>query len=174
MPTGVRRPRTWCAAMIIAVSCALTGCGEDTSPAEAAPVLAQRLDRVDAAIAADDPVRARKAVEALIDAAAQARVDGKITGDQADAILRAAGELLRRLPEADQEREPSTPSETPTEPPPTPEPDTSEEGEEDEGEGDDKEDKDDEDKKDKDKEDKEEGGGNGPSGENGPDDGHGH
>jgi hypothetical protein len=155
--------RAWFVAMLLAASAVLVGCGDDTSPAETEPALAERLDRVDAEIAADDLAGARKAVQALINETARARVDGSISAEQADAILRAAAELLRRLPRDGDAPEPPPSSPSPTEVPSDPE---SEEGDQDEDEDEGKDDK-------ENKDEKGEGGGNGSSGENGPDDGHG-
>jgi hypothetical protein len=68
-------------------------------------------------------------------------MDGEITADQADEILRAAAELLRRLRSGGDEPtpEPTGPTESTTpEAPPEPEPD---EGDEDEDEKDEKDEK---------------------------------
>jgi hypothetical protein len=124
------------AAALLATASVLVACGGDAPPAESVPALADRLERVDAAIADDRPERARRAVEALVDEATRARMDGSITADQADEILRAAGELLARLGTAEDDtspdqRDPATPS------PPTDMPD------EDEGEPEPSEDDDD-------------------------------
>ena len=85
------------AVAMLAAASVLVACGGDPPPAEAVPALADRLERVDAAIADDRPDRARRAVEALVSEATRARMDGSITADQADEILRAAGQLLERL-----------------------------------------------------------------------------
>jgi hypothetical protein len=115
------------AAVVLAVALVLVGCGEQ-APSEAVPELADRLERVDAAIADDQPAGARRAVDALVRAATQARMDGEITADQADDILRAAAALLQRLPSGvdDPTPDPTAPTE-PTEPaspepPPAPAP----------------------------------------------------
>ena len=131
------------AAIVLAVALGLVGCGEQ-APSEAVPELADRLERVDAAIADDQPASARRAVDALVRAATQARMDGEITADQADEILRAAGALLQRLPSGvdDPTPEPSAPTAPaePASPPPPPAP--APEGNDDDGEKDDKEEKD--------------------------------
>jgi ribosomal protein L12E/L44/L45/RPP1/RPP2 len=124
------------------------GCGQDTPPpGEAVPALADRLQRVDAA------------VEALVAETAHAEVAGNLSSQEADRILTAARALLAQLP--------ADPSESPAQEP-APSTDAPEETEQDVDE-----DKDD----DKDEEKQEDGGGkgggNGPSSENGPDDGHG-
>ncbi|MET0525803.1 MAG: hypothetical protein ABWZ91_13440 [Nocardioides sp.] len=127
---GTTEVRAVPAAMVLAVALVLVGCGEK-APSEAVPELADRLERVDSAIADDQPARARKAVDALVREANRARMDGEITADQADEILRAAAELLRRLPSGgdDPTADPTEPADPtgPTEPttpdaPPAPEP----------------------------------------------------
>ncbi len=55
------------------------------------------LERIDAAIVADRPRRAERAVRALVDDTTQALLDGEISADRADQILHAARELLERL-----------------------------------------------------------------------------
>lgn len=82
---------------LLATANVLVACGGSAPPAEDVPALADRLERVDDAIADDRPDRALRAIEALVDEATRARMDGSITADQADEILRAAGELLERL-----------------------------------------------------------------------------
>jgi serine/threonine protein kinase len=136
------------------------GCGQDTPPpGEAVPALADRLQRVDAAIEAGNYGQARAAVEALVAETAHAEVAGNLSSQEADRILTAARALLAQLP--------ADPSESPAQEP-APSTDAPEETEQDVDE-----DKDD----DKDEEKQEDGGGkgggNGPSSENGPDDGHG-
>jgi hypothetical protein len=59
----------------------------------------ERLERVDAAITAERPGRARRAVRALADDTTRALMDGEISGDRAGEILRAARELLDRMEE---------------------------------------------------------------------------
>jgi hypothetical protein len=164
----------------VAVSAALlafTACGEDVPPGERVPDLARQLDRVDAAIESGRYEEARSAVEDLVNTTAQAEVGGEVSDDEADRILDAAAALLEELPLDDRQDSaegsgspsPSLPAATP---PADEDPDEGEEsddeGSEGEGEGE-----------------SEgngngggngsegEGGGNGPSGENGPDDGHG-
>lgn len=56
-----------------------------------------RLERIDAAIVGDRPGRARREIRALANDTTRALLDGEISGDRADAILRAARELLDRL-----------------------------------------------------------------------------
>ena len=75
----------------------LTGCGDETPPSESAPAVGDSLDRVDAAIEAGELDKARRAVKDLIAKTAEARVDGDITDEQADAIFDAAREVLAEL-----------------------------------------------------------------------------
>jgi hypothetical protein len=108
VPTSPHRRQARLAASVTLVALVLTACGRDESPAESVPELSHRLEQVDAAIVDGEPDRAREAVDALLDEAAQARVDGDLTADQADRILRAATELLRALPEDSTDAPPST------------------------------------------------------------------
>lgn len=66
---------------------------------DTAPELADRVDAVDRAVDDGDPRRARKAIDELVAATARARVAGELSAEEAEAILRAAAELLRELPE---------------------------------------------------------------------------
>jgi hypothetical protein len=93
-------------------------CGSHTTPGDAAPELATRLEKIDSAIAAGDYDRARTAVTALVMATGKAEDAGDITGDQADQILAATAELLAQLPPTSP-TEPSA-SDTATEPTSTP------------------------------------------------------
>lgn len=151
---------------LLAGGLAAGGCGQDTPPpGEAVPALADRLERVDAAIEAGSSGRARAAVEELVAETRQAEAAGDLSSQEADRILTAARALLAQLP--------ADPSESPAQ---EPEPSTEApvETEEDQGKDDDK-DKDDDKGKDEEKQDDGggEGGGSGSSGGNGPDDGHG-
>jgi hypothetical protein len=117
-----RSARTW-SSLAAAAALLLGGaaCGsEEKSPAEAAPGLSTRLERVDAAIADEAYARAREAVEDLVAEAAQARVTGDITADQADRILQAASDLLAQLPEDDTTDESPSPGPTDIVPPSVP------------------------------------------------------
>jgi len=106
---------------LLAVGTIAAACGGDAPPAESVPHLADRLERVDEAIADDRPGQARRAVEALVDEATAARMRDDLTAEQADAILRAAARLLDRLPTTpDPSPEPTEPVE-PTSPPGDPE-----------------------------------------------------
>jgi len=162
----------WLVAAVLAGS-ALTGCSDDSAPAESAPELANRLDKVDAAIAGEDYPAARTAVESLVAAAARAQVAGKVSEDQADRILAAAQALLRQIPADGDVPSESDPIPDPSSiaPAPESEPDT------DEGDAEEGKDHDDSESKDSDEphggDGEGEGGGNGPSSGNGPDDGHG-
>jgi hypothetical protein len=127
-------------ALVLAFALVLVGCAEK-APSESVPELADRLERVDAAISDDQLARARAAVDDLVREATRARMDGEITADQADEILRAAAELLRRLPSGGDQptadptepAEPTDPTEsTSPEAPPAPEPDAGDEGDDDE------------------------------------------
>ncbi len=110
------------AVALIATTSALVACGGDAPPSEAVPALADRLERVDAAIADDRPDRARRAIEALVDEVTRARMDGRITADQADEIIRAAAELLDRLG-TERDGEAPDPTDSPSPLPPMDEPD---------------------------------------------------
>lgn len=112
--------------LVAAVACALllTGCGADPAPADAVPALSDRLEQVDAAVAADDPERIRTAVDRLVATAEQARDSGQLDDGQVDAIAAAAEALLAELPEP----EPATPSTPETSAPAPPEDDEAEEG----------------------------------------------
>jgi len=161
VPRSPRRRTAFLAAALALAALLLTTCGRDQTPAQAVPELSHRLDEVDAAIVSGDPDEARKAVDALLDEAAQARVDGDLTADQADQILRAATRLLRALPEGG----PDAPiSDEPSfEPPEIGNEEDEKEGDEAEGKDDDRDDPHGEG----------DGEGNGPPEGNGPDDGHG-
>ena len=108
----------------------LAGCGSDSSPADAAPELADQLARVDRAVAAGDEARIRERVESLVAATEAARDSGRLDDEQADRILTAADALIARLPA---EEPPPKPSPSPTSSSPTPSP-TPDEGAEEEGE----------------------------------------
>ena len=83
-----------CAALVLL----LAGCGSQETPAQAAPVLARKLDAVDAAISAGDYAAARTALKQLRAAASRARDEGRIDAAQADGIAQATAAVLRRLP----------------------------------------------------------------------------
>ena len=145
---------------------ALAGCGGDASPADQVPSLAQRLESVDTAIEVGDFAAARTAVQELVNEAAQARVEGRLDGEDADQILQAAAAVLERLP--DQVDSAETPTPEPTTGPETASPGPGGLGElsDEDGKGGPKDENGETDEKDKDKE-KDEG--SGPD----PDDGHG-
>ncbi|WP_322937947.1 FIMAH domain-containing protein [Nocardioides bizhenqiangii] len=91
----------WRAAVVAAVVLlAPTGCADDPPPSESVPALEQHLDEVDAAIEAGEPDEARRAVEDLIAEAAQARVEGDLSDEEADRIFDAAQQVLDQLPKA--------------------------------------------------------------------------
>ena len=142
------RNRRTAAALAMTVLLLGAGCGDEESPAEAAPELSARLEKVDAAIEDEDYARARDAVRALVNDTAQAEVAGDISDEQADRILQAAAALLDQLPDQagdDVPEEPSdgglpgsdpiTPDES-DEPAPEPDPGDDGQGEDDQGEDD--------------------------------------
>jgi hypothetical protein len=108
------------------------GCGGDSTPAEAAPELAEQLARVDRAVTTGDEARIRERVESLVAATEAARDAGRIDDEQADRILTAADALLARLPAEEPPSEsPSPPTSSPTtETPEPPEDDEGDEGDE--------------------------------------------
>ncbi len=110
----------------------LAGCGGESSPADAAPELADQLARVDRAVAAGDEARIRDRVESLVAATEAARDSGRLDDEQADRILTAADALIARLPAEEPPPKPS-PS-PPSSSPPTTSPTPDEEAEEDEDE----------------------------------------
>ena len=106
----------------------LAGCGGESTPADAAPELADQLARVDRAVAAGDEARIRDGVESLVAATEAARDSGRLDDEQADRILAAADALMARLPA---EEPPPKPSPSPASPsPPTTSPTPDEEAEE--------------------------------------------
>jgi len=95
--TAVRGIGVAVAAAVLVVTAA--GCSSDEPPGKAVPALSDRLDKVDAAIAAGDYDKARAAVHQLVSDAAHAEVDGDISSDQADRILESAKSVLAAMPE---------------------------------------------------------------------------
>ena len=85
------------AGAVLVVSAA--GCSSEEPPGKAVPGLSDRLDKVDAAIAAGDYDKARAAVHQLVSDTAHAEVDGDISSDQADRILESAKSVLAAWPE---------------------------------------------------------------------------
>ena len=77
---------------------AATGYSDKQPPGESAPALAERLDKVDAAIEDGELAEARREVDELIAETAQALVADDITEDEADRIFDAAREVLAELP----------------------------------------------------------------------------
>jgi hypothetical protein len=157
----MRTPRSVIAAVVWA-ALSLSACGEDepTPPGERVPQLAAQLDAIDTALSARDFTRAERELTALI-ASNRARAGDELDDQEADRILAAVAQLLATLPGSTVEVE---------------EPELSEEGDEDESKLDKELKKLEEERKkleeERKKEDKEDGG-NGDSGENGPDDGEG-
>ncbi len=132
--------RRWAALALVAVLAA--GCGGDSTPADAAPELAEQLARVDRAVAAGDEARIRERVESLVTATEAVRDSGRLDDEEADRILTAADALLARLPaEEPSPKPPPPPSSSPT---PTPDPD------EDEGDGDEDDEKEEKEEKEED------------------------
>lgn len=82
----------------VALAVLATGCGGDESPADAVPALSAQLDRVDAAISSGRSGAARSALDDLADETEQAREDGTLDADDADAILEAISTLEEQLP----------------------------------------------------------------------------
>ncbi len=160
--------RRLAAATGLAVLVLTVGCGADAPPpVDDVPALAERLDAVETAVAAERYAAARQAVDALVEDTTAARDAGDLSDEQADVVLSTAEALLAALPggEPEPETEPEPDPEPPAlepatpdlEPEPPPPPSTDEgEGEEDDEEKPEKEDKPDKpDKEDKDdKEDK--------------------
>ena len=108
----------------VALLALTTGCGGDDRPVDAVPALSAQLDRVDAAVSSGHPGAARSALDDLASETAQARDDGTLDEDDADAILEAISTLEGQLPEP--AGQPSdTASETPP-PSPSAEPDEDE------------------------------------------------
>jgi hypothetical protein len=97
------------------------GCGGDSTPADAAPELAEQLARVDRAVTTGDEARIRERVESLVAATEAARDAGRIDDEQADRILTAADALLGRLPAEEPASEPPSPPPSPPTTPPSPE-----------------------------------------------------
>lgn len=153
--------------VLVVLPFALVGCGQDESPAEAAPALPAALAQVDDAIEAENYARARSAIEFLLAQTRRAEQDGDLPAEDADRIRTAARDLLNRLPGNQPEPAPQDSA---------PEGEGTEPDDEEERQKKDEPDRDDEKpgkEKGKEKEKDDEGKGNGPSSENGPDDGEG-
>lgn len=117
------------------VAALLAGCGTGGGPGESVPVLADRLEQVDAAVVAGDDDRTREAVAALVDDTEAALRAGDLSPEEADAITEAAEALLARLgepsgsqdsdgaptPAPTEEPEPDVEPQPEVEPPPAPE-----------------------------------------------------
>jgi hypothetical protein len=116
--TILRNPAGRLAALALA-AVLTAGCGSDSTPADAAPELAEQLARVDRAVATGEERQIRERVEALVAATEAARDSGRLDDEQADRILAAAEALLRRLPaeELPPEPSPSPSTSSPTIPP---------------------------------------------------------
>ena len=106
MTTILRKPAGRLAALTLA-AVLTAGCGSDSTPADAAPELAEQLARVDRAVATGEEQQIRERVEALVAATEAARESGRLDDEQADRILAAADALLRRLPAEEPAPEPS-------------------------------------------------------------------
>ena len=111
-----------CAALV------LSGCGGSQTPADDVPELADALEQVDDALAAEDYEQAEDELTGLVEVAKQAADEGTLSDTEADDIVGAAEALLSRLPA--EEAEPPPPSEPEPEPEPTvaPEPGPEPEG----------------------------------------------
>jgi hypothetical protein len=117
-------------AALAVIAVVAAGCGTDEAPADAAPELAERLERVDRAVTSGDEAQIRERVESLVDATESAQTAGQLDEDQADRILAAADALLAQLP--DERPEPESPaSSSPASPTPEVEEDEGDEGEDD-------------------------------------------
>jgi hypothetical protein len=142
--TILRKPAGRLAALALA-AVLTAGCGSNSTPADAAPGLAEQLARVDRAVATGEDQQIRERVEALVAATEAARDSGRLDDEQADRILAAAEALLRRLPAEEPPPEPSpspsTSSPTTTPPSPDAEEEEEEEDEDDEDEDDPQEEK---------------------------------
>ena len=128
-----RRPVRASAAAVCTALVLLTGCGNQETPAQAAPLLARTLDAVDAAISAGDFAAARTALNRLRVAASRARDDGRIDPEQADAILQATAALLERLPSDEKPQHPPSPTTSAGGDQTTPSPEPTDEGDGDNG-----------------------------------------
>ncbi len=106
------------------------GCGGDSTPADAAPELAEQLTRVDRAVTTGDEARIRERVESLVAATEAARDAGRIDDEQADRILTAAEALLGRLPAEEPAPKPSPSPPSTSSIPPSPDTEDEDEGEE--------------------------------------------
>jgi outer membrane biosynthesis protein TonB len=112
--TIVRKPAGRLAALTLA-AVLTAGCGSDSTPADAAPELAEQLARVDRAVATGEERQIRERVDGLVAATESARESGRLDDEQADRILAAADALLAQLPA----EEPTTESPPPPPSPPT-------------------------------------------------------
>ena len=124
--TNTKPARRWAALALCAVL--TVGCGGGSTPADAAPELAEKLTRVDRAVATGDDAQIRERVESLVSATEAARDAGDLDDEQADGILAAADALLARL--SAEEPAPKPPPPPPSSPTSSPSP----EGDEDEEE----------------------------------------
>ena len=132
MKTIASKPPRLLAALtlIIVLSVALAaGCGNDATPADAAPELAEQLARVDRAVSTGNEARIRVRVESLVTATKAAREAGELDNDQAARILAAADALLARLPASPA---PTSPTTSPSTISPSPHPEDEDEDEKDE------------------------------------------
>ena len=105
MSRVVSRARWRAAVAATAMLLVATGCSDEEPPGDSAPALADRLDKVDAAIEDGDYDAARKAVEELAAETAQARIEGDITDEQAERIFEAVEDVRAELPEPKDEDE---------------------------------------------------------------------
>lgn len=76
-----------------------TGCGgAPAAPVDEVPQLADRLARVDSAVAEHRYARARRRLNDLVDTTVAAREAGELEPEQADQVLAAAAHLMSALP----------------------------------------------------------------------------
>lgn len=80
----------------------LAGCGGTPPPAQEVAGLGTSLDRVDTAVVGGRYDEARAGLDALVRQTRTAQDDGRISGDQAAAILAAVAELRDALPDSSQ------------------------------------------------------------------------
>lgn len=122
-----RQRRLAAAWMTAAVLLVATGCGQGATPVDQVPALAQTLDQVDDAIAAEKYDSARGSIDDLVDVTVEARDGGELESGEADRILAAAARLRSALPVAGS----TSPTDPGTLPSPSPSPSPSESDEKD-------------------------------------------
>lgn len=109
------RRRTGAAALVVGLL-VTAGCAEDPAPRD---TLADELVAVDRAVVADDPDRIRTSVAALRSAVEAAVADGALEEARADAVDRAAQDLLDALAAREEAADVPPPAPAATTEPPT-------------------------------------------------------